>query len=124
MVNHPFHDTLFEHWDVGMNDNWDNGSVNHAWSGGPLAVFPANMMGLKPTVAGWKEFTVRPDPAIFESCCISFPTVQGTVAVSYDRKAGQMEVTVPQGALAHVSIPGSETLHILKAGTHRVSLTE
>ncbi len=124
MVNHPFHDTLFEHWDVGVNGNWDSGSVNHAWSGGPLAVFPANMMGLKPTVAGWKEFTVCPDPAIFDSCRISFPTVQGTVAVSYDRKAGLMEVTVPQGALAHVSIPGRETTQTLKAGTHRVSLTE
>ena len=122
MVNHPDHDTLFEHWDVGAGGSWNNGSVNHAWSGGPLAVFPSRMLGIVPTEPGWKTFTVRPDPAVFDECSISFPTVQGTVAVSYSKAKGVMEITVPKGSQADVSIPGQYGHTLLGPGTHKVSL--
>jgi len=122
MVDHPDHDTLFEHWDVGVEEDWNGGSVNHAWSGGPLAVFPSRMLGLVPTQPGWTEFTVKPDPAIFDECSISFPTVQGTVAVSYSKAEGFMEITVPKGSKADVSIPGQYAHTVLCPGTHKVSL--
>ena len=124
MVNHPDHDTLFEHWGVGVDNNWSGGSVNHAWSGGPLAVFPARMLGIVPTQPGWTEFSVRPDPAAFDQCSISFPTVLGTVAVALDREKGILAVTVPEGSRAEVSIPGTIQHHTLGPGTHRVNLQE
>ncbi len=124
MVNHPDHDTLFEHWGVGVDNNWSGGSVNHAWSGGPLAVFPARMLGIVPTQPGWTEFSVRPDPAAFDQCGISFPTVLGTVAVALDREKGILAVTVPEGSRAEVSIPGTIQHHTLGPGTHRVNLQE
>ena len=92
------------------------------WSGGPLAVIPSCMLGIVPTEPGWKIFTVRPDPAVFEECSISFPTVLGTVAVSYSKAAGEMEVTVPEGSKADVSFPGQYGHMLLGPGTHKVSL--
>ena len=122
MVDHPDHDTLFEHWDVGVSDNWNSGSVNHAWSGGPLAVIPSRMLGIVPTEPGWTEFSVSPGPVVFDKCSISFPTVQGTVAVSYDKAGGVMEVTVPEGSRADVVVPGSYAHTSLGPGKHKVRL--
>ena len=120
MVNHPFHDTLFETWNVGVDGNWDCGSVNHAWSGGPLAVFPTKMLGLCPLEAGWKRFSVRPDPAVFDECSLSFQTVSGMVAVSVKGKG--MKLTVPEGTEAEVEIPGTGKRTTLGPGTHRLRL--
>ena len=120
MVNHPFHDTLFETWNVGVGGNWDCGSVNHAWSGGPLAVFPTKMLGLCPLEAGWKRFSVRPDPSVFDACSLSFQTVAGTVAVSVKGKS--MKLTVPEGTEAEVEIPGRGKRCTLGPGTHRLRL--
>ena len=123
MVNHPDYDTLFENWNVGVDGNWDCGSVNHAWSGGPLAVFPARMLGITPLEPGWKRFSVRPDPAVFDECALSFPTVAGTVSVTYSRSGDFLEVVVPEGTLAEVSLPNSYLKEGLGPGKHRIPLS-
>ena len=122
MVNHPDHDTLFENWNVGIDGDWHCGSVNHAWSGGPLAVFPTRMLGVTPQEPGWKSFTVKPDPAIFDDCQLSFPTVAGTIAIDFHRQKGVMTVTVPEGTRADVTIPWNGHHQILLAGTHKVDI--
>ncbi len=122
MVNHPDHDTLFENWNVGVGGDWHCGSINHAWSGGPLAVFPTRMLGLRPLEPGWKRFSVSPDPAVFDQCSISFPTVAGTVAVSVDRAKGTLTVTVPEGSEAEMFRPKSKSLVRLGPGTHKMEL--
>jgi hypothetical protein len=122
MVNHPDHDTLFENWNVGVDGDWHCGSINHAWSGGPLAVFPTRMLGLRPLEPGWKRFSVRPDPAVFDQCSISFPTVAGTVAVSVDRAKGTLTVTVPEGSEAEMFRPKTKSLVRLGPGTHKMEL--
>ena len=107
MVNHPDFDTLFESWSVGVDGNFRCGSVNHAWTGAPLAVLPTRMFGLYPVEAGWKRFAVCPDRTIFDRCSLRFPTVAGTVAMTFRRKRGQILWTldVPEGTTAAVSIP-------------------
>ena len=107
IVNHPDFDTLFEGWDVGVNGDWDCGSVNHAWSGGTLAVLPTRMFGLRPTEAGWKRFCFEPDPNLFDRCSLSFPTVSGTVKAEARNKSGRivLKLSVPEGTVADVSLP-------------------
>ena len=122
MVNHPDHDTLFENWNVGIDGDWDCGSINHAWSGGPLAVFPTCMLGLRPLEPGWKRFSVRIDPAVFDRCSLSFPTVAGTVAVSVDRAKGMLDITVPEGSGAEMILPQKQSLAHFGPGTHKVAL--
>ncbi|MBO4624987.1 MAG: glycoside hydrolase family 3 C-terminal domain-containing protein [Bacteroidales bacterium] len=122
MVNHSFHDTLFENWNVGVDGDWNCGSVNHAWSGGPLAVFPTRMFGVVPTEPGWKTFSVTLDKHIFDQCSLSFPTVAGTVSLAYDAHARTLEVEVPKGTRADVSIPWAMVRSTLGPGRHTVKL--
>ncbi len=124
MVDHPDFDTLFENWNVGVDGDWDCGSVNHAWSGGPLAVFPTRMFGVVPTEPGWKVFSVRPDKAIFDKAAISFPTVLGTVSLDYDASARTLAVEVPEGSRAEVDIPWAHTSCTLGPGRHVVKLQD
>lgn len=108
MVNHPDFDTLFESWEVGVK-NWTCGSVNHAWTGAPLAVLPTRMFGLRPLEPGWKRFSAWPDRTVFDRCSLSFPTVSGTVAMSLRKRNGRIVWTldVPAGTEADVRIPWS-----------------
>lgn len=124
IVNHPDHDTLFENWNVGVDGDWDCGSVNHAWSGGPLAVFPTKMFGVYPLEAGWKRFSVSLDKFIFDDCSLSFPTVIGTVKVAFKRSGekARLTVTVPEGSLAEVNVPWAHTSVTLGPGEHKVDL--
>ncbi len=124
MVEHPDHDTLFENWNVGVDGDWDCGSVNHAWSGGPLAVFPTKMFGVYPLEAGWKRFSVSPDKFIFDDCSLSFPTVTGIVKVAFKRSGdkARLDVTVPQGSVADVNVPWAHTNVTLGPGEHKLDL--
>ena len=124
IVNHPDYDTLFENWNVGVNGDWDCGSVNHAWSGGPLAVFPTKMFGVYPLEAGWKRFSVSPDKYIFNNCSLSFPTVSGTVSVSFKREGDDctLKVVVPEGTTAEVNVPWAHTHTSLGPGAHELDL--
>ena len=135
IVNHPDYDTLFEEWGVLAKGDTQNWSVNHAWSGGALAVIPARMFGLRPLEAGWKRFCVEPDPSIFDDCAISFPTVSGTVGTDFRKKGDRIrwKIRVPEGTQAEVRIPWEyrkatldgrackETL-TLSPGTHRIRI--
>ncbi len=106
-VNQPDFDTLFEGWGFGGKIIGDGGSVNHAWSGGPLAVLPTKMFGVKPAEAGWKRFDIHPNPCIFDQCSLDFNTVIGRVALSMNRKGQKLtwKIQVPQGTEANVEIP-------------------
>ncbi len=106
-VNQPDFDTLFEGWGFGGKIIGDGGSVNHAWSGGPLAVLPTKMFGVKPAEAGWKRFDIHPNQCIFAQCSLDFNTVAGRVALSMNRKGPKLiwKIQVPQGTEANVEIP-------------------
>ena len=122
MVNHPDHDTLFENWNVGVGGDWHCGSVNHAWSGGPLAVFPTRMLGVVPLEPGWKRFAICPDPAIFDEISLSFQTVAGTVSVAYSRKRHRLTVSVPRGSEAVVTHPATGKRVVFGPGRHVLSI--
>ncbi|MBR1927913.1 MAG: glycoside hydrolase family 3 C-terminal domain-containing protein [Bacteroidales bacterium] len=125
MVEHPDFDTLFENWNVGVDGDWDCGSVNHAWSGGPLAVFPTRMFGVCPLEAGWTKFSVSPDENIFDDASLSFQTVRGTVSVSFKRDsgAGRLEVEVPEGSKARINVPWGNTNAEVGPGRHVFDLS-
>ena len=122
MVNHPFHDTLFENWNVGIDGDWQCGSVNHAWSGGPLSVIPSMMLGIVPTKPGWKAFSIKPDKFIFDNCSLSFLTVSGEIAFSFDRQKGTMTIKVPERSEASLIYPGEELSRKLGPGKHQIKL--
>lgn len=106
MVEHPDHTTLFEGWGIGQQD-FGGGTTNHAWSGGPLITICQHLMGVYPTEAGWRQFSVDPKPVCFGQATLDVPTVRGMVHFSFERKDGQTDyrLTVPQGTEALVCLP-------------------
>ncbi len=104
MINDKECTTLYEGWEIGGSGG---GSVNHAWSGGPITVLSQYMMGLYPLEPGWKAFLVEPQPASFKKASIKTPTPQGMVSVSFEESdtTFELSVGVPEGAIAVVKLP-------------------
>lgn len=106
MIADTLHTTLYEGWEEG---GYGGGSTNHAWSGGMLTVISENICGIRPVTAGWKEFEICPKPLIKE-CDIVIPSVSGEIASAFkdSDEAFVMNVTVPEGTVAHITLPDYE----------------
>lgn len=106
MVNHPFYTTLFEGWDIGPN-GFGGGTVNHAWSGGPLIVIARYICGIEPQEAAYKIFRIAPDDTYLKKVSIRVPTVAGEICSSFTSTDTRFEaeVTVPKGTTALYFLP-------------------
>lgn len=56
MVKSPL-STLWEDWVVG---GAGGGSINHGWAGGPLALLPQYVAGVRPYSPGWETIMINP----------------------------------------------------------------
>jgi hypothetical protein len=103
MIADTLHTTLYEGWEEG---GYGGGSTNHAWSGGMLTVISENICGVRPVTAGWKEFEICPNPLIKE-CDIVIPSVSGKISSAFkdNEEAFILNVTVPEGTTAHITLP-------------------
>ena len=104
MIADTLHTTLYEGWEEG---GYGGGSTNHAWSGGMLTVIAENVCGVRPTVAGWKEFEICPEPLISE-CSIVIPSVAGKISSAFKdtEDTFTLNVSIPKGTTATVRVPG------------------
>ena len=95
--------TLWEHWDYNL------GTKNHAWTGGPLITMSKYMAGVRPTKPGYDEFEVAPDMG--ELCFIKavIPSVKGDIKVECNKndsqKAFELCIEFDFDAKANVIIP-------------------
>lgn len=117
MVNHPSYTTLFEGWNIGPG-GFGGGTVNHAWSGGPLIVIAENVCGIKPLEAGYKTFAIEPDDSYLRQSSICVPTILGKIESKFvsTPEEFKMDITVPKGAQAIVYLPTSDGEEILING--------
>ena len=71
--------TLWEYWNK-------NGTLNHAWSGGPLITMAKYIAGIRPTDVGFKDYIIRPHlgKLKYVKCCVK--TVNGEITVDEKRK--------------------------------------
>jgi hypothetical protein len=134
MIADELHTTLYEGWEEG---GYGGGSTNHAWSGGMLTVIAENICGVRPTVAGWKEFEICPKPLISE-CDITIPSVSGKIRSAFKdtEESFTMNVSVPKGTKAVVKVPEQPYTSItlngkpskaeisLKAGNYEIVCTK
>ena len=96
--------TLWEHWNRG------EGSLNHAWSGGPLVIMSKYFAGIRPLKAGYSEFEIKPRTDFSDRFSCTVPTVKGYIRVS-GSKTGcvfTLDAAVPGGTTAVVCIPYAE----------------
>ncbi|MEQ3030684.1 alpha-L-rhamnosidase C-terminal domain-containing protein [Alistipes indistinctus] len=74
-------------------------SLCHAWSSGPAALIPSELLGIRPLSDGWATFEIDPQvPASMQPLEATIPTPYGDIRVWL--RDNQLKVEVPQGSTA------------------------
>ena len=90
-------------------------SASHAWGAGPIAFVFEGIFGLRPLEAGFRRFSLDPDPCGLEDIGASLPVAAGEVRMALrriDARRWRLELDVPEGFEAVVRG------RTLGAGTH------
>ena len=121
MIAHPY-TTLFEGWGIG-EEGFGGGTINHAWSGGPLTLLSQKVCGIEPTSPGFKTFKIEPQMGTLTEAKATVDTHYGLIKTSITRKGNRLtlEVTVPTGTTAEVISPKGKK-QTLPPGTHQVKM--
>ncbi len=92
--------TLWEFWDK------QRGTMNHAWSGGPLLFMSKYVAGIRPLTAGYEQIEVRPSYHRQAVSC-TVPTVKGYVTLAYTAKSDciVIDLTYPAGTEVQLHLP-------------------
>ncbi len=105
-VFRPSWNQALNHNDAPPNNQCGYTSFCHPWGGGVVNWLSEEVLGIKPTLPGFREFDVMPFPAVsvnqFKG---SVPTPHGTIQVEMDVDQGRLEVVVPEGLTARIGIP-------------------
>ncbi len=107
MVNEDY-STLWEFW-----NSWQ-GTMNHAWSGGPLVIMSKHFAGITPLEAGYEKVKIDPQYNLSDSMSCTVPSVKGLITLSFE-KADQdyiIDLTLPQGTKAVLYVPDGATINI------------
>ena len=114
--------TLFEGWGIG-SDGFGGGTINHAWSGGPLTILSQKICGVAPTSPAFRTFKVAPKMGKLNEASATLETIYGKIEVSLKRKAGniKLKLKVPEGTTAEIVLR-DESVKKVTAGTHKVTL--
>jgi len=94
--------TLWERWTkIG-------GTLNHAWSGGPLVIMSKYFAGVRPLSAGYERFEIVPQPAGLTQIGCTVPSLKGHIQVKEVQRADNtfaLSATIPQGTTARICLP-------------------
>ncbi|MDL2265165.1 glycoside hydrolase [Parabacteroides sp. OttesenSCG-928-G07] len=113
--------TLFEGWGIG-SEGFGGGTINHAWSGGPLTLLSQKVCGIQPTSPGFKTFSVIPQLGTLTEVQATVTTHYGNIEVHIQKQKSkiQVKITVPTGTEAIVQFPDGKQKR-LTAGVHTVN---
>ena len=117
--------TLFEGWGIG-SEGFGGGTINHAWSGGPLTILSQKLCGIEPTAPGFKTFEVKPQMGTLKTASASLETNYGMIRVTLTRKSAKsgvasLSIEVPEGATATVTASNGKP-KVLGAGTYSLKI--
>ncbi len=110
MRSRLFNGAWHEAWDI-EHFKTDLLSTSHAWCSGPTALLPQKVLGVEPASAGWRTFTVRPEPCDLEWARGIVPSPLGPIDIEWEHgKSGDFRlwVRVPQGSSAELFVPGTD----------------
>lgn len=119
MVDDKSCSTLWEGWGKGR-EGFGGGTVNHAWSGGPMIVIASEIFGIKPLAPGYAEFEITPVLSSLGDFAFSFTTVKGRIELSLCKKNRKIfwKFAVPYGTKAHVRLPGWDKARVYEGGRY------
>lgn len=96
-------------------------SLAHGWSTAPTSALSAYVLGVRPDTAGYRTWTVQPQPGSLGWAEGRIPTPHGPITVRWSRSHGRftLTVTVPRGTSGTVTVPvtGAVTVDGKKAAT-------
>ena len=107
MVNEDY-STLWEFW-----DSW-RGTMNHAWSGGPLVIMSKHFAGITPLEAGYEKVKIDPQYTLYDNINCTVPSVKGLITIDYNKSGEEcvINLTLPQGIKADLYIPENATVNV------------
>ena len=96
MVEYDY-STLWEYWDKG-------GTLNHAWSGGPLITMSKYIAGIRPLDTAYQVFEIKPHMGSLNFIKCAVPSVKGDILLEITKTDGQIDmfVTIPAHSQAEV----------------------
>ena len=96
--------TLWEHWYK------IEGTLNHAWSGGPLVIMSKYFSGIRPVKAGYRECVIKPQMTVSDRLDCVVPTVKGYIRLSANKTGGSvtLDAAVPKDTAALIHVPYTE----------------
>ena len=106
MVEHPDYTTLWEGWGIG-NEGFGGGTINHAWTGGPLTIMSQYFAGIAPTSAGFATYHVLPQMGSLRHIEANVVSVKGDIKVAMANETNSFVLTLvsPANTVATVGIP-------------------
>ena len=118
MMAYKEYTTLFEGWGIG-DEGFGGGTINHAWSGGPLTMLSKKVCGIEPTSPGFKTFKVAPQLGVLKEASTTIASVNGESRVYVSAKGRKMtiRVNVPEGVTADVVFPKGKSVKVA-SGEH------
>lgn len=108
MMSYPY-TTLFEGWGIGA-EGFGGGTINHAWSGGPLTILSQKLCGIEPLEPAFRRFRVAPQLGMLSEASAVVPTLYGDIKVDIKKQNHMMgmHILVPRGTTAVVVLPGGK----------------
>ena len=102
MVNTDY-STLWEFW-----NSWQ-GTMNHAWSGGPLVIMSKHFAGITPLEAGYELVEIKPQYDLFGTLNCTVPSVKGLITLDYENVNGNemVNLILPSSTTAVLYVPES-----------------
>ncbi len=82
-------------------------SLAHGWASGPTVVLTRDVLGVDPTAAGYRRFTVAPHTASLTWAEGRVPTPHGAIDAAWKRRGDDVTITttVPRGTEGTVAVP-------------------
>ena len=118
MMSYRDYTTLFEGWGIGA-EGFGGGTINHAWSGGPLTLLSQKVCGVEPTSPGFRTFRVKPQLGTLKEASTTIASVNGEIKVAVSKRGRKVTIklTVPEGTTAQVIYPSGKQVTVT-AGTY------
>ena len=121
MLSYQDYTTLFEGWGIG-EDGFGGGTINHAWSGGPLTILSQKICGIEPTSPGFRTFRVAPQLGTLTEASATIASVNGEIKVAIHKENDHLtiHVVVPIGTTCELVFPNGKR-EFLQSGHHIVN---
>ena len=107
MVNEDY-STLWEFW-----VSWQ-GTMNHAWSGGPLVIMSKHFAGITPLEAGYEKVKIDPQYSLSDNLTCTVPSVKGLITLNYEKTDGGyiVDLTIPENMKAELYVVEGTTVNV------------